>query len=100
MRLEFDWDPKKATANRRKHGVSFEEAMGVFLDPFALSLFDDDHSDDEDRWITLGRTGPDLLLLVIHTHVEIGADRIAIRIISARRPTPRETHQYEERADR
>lgn len=98
VRFEFDWDPAKAQANRRKHGVTFEDAMGVFLDPLALTLFDDGHSEAEDRWITLGRSGPDLLLLVIHTHVEITNDKVAIRIISARKPTVRERRQYEERA--
>jgi uncharacterized DUF497 family protein len=96
VRYEFDWDPLKAAANTSKHGVTFQEAMLVFQDPLALSLYDEDHSETEDRWITLGRCGPTRLLLVIHTHVEITEDRIAIRIISARRPTRHETRQYED----
>lgn len=96
LRIEFDWDPAKAQSNRAKHGVSFEDAMTVFSDPLALSRLDEDHGGGEERWITLGRatTGP--LLLVVHTHVELSLDRVAIRIISARRPTRNETRQYEE----
>ncbi len=71
--------------------------MTVFLDPAALAIFDGDHSDDEDRWVTVGEaTGPKLLL-VVHTHVEIDADVAAIRIISARRPTRGEATQYRQR---
>lgn len=95
MRLEFDWDPAKAESNRSKHGVSFEEATDVFLDPFALSRLDDD-STAEERWVTLGRASQDRLLLVVHTHIELVDDRIAIRIISARSATRRERRQYEE----
>jgi uncharacterized DUF497 family protein len=94
MRLAFDWDTRKAESNLSKHGVSFEDAMTVFLDPRALTIFDEDHSDDEERWITLGEaTGPKLLL-VVHTHVEVTDDVAAIRIISARRPSRKEASQY------
>ncbi len=95
-RIEFDWNPDKAESNRTKHGVSFEEAMLVFADPLALSRLDDEHGQDEERWVTLGRTGADRLALVVHTHDELNDDTIVIRIISARRPTRRETRQYEE----
>lgn len=61
-----------------------------------IQTIDKDHSDTEDRWIIVGRAGPERLLLVVHTHVEITPDRIAIRIISARHPTRRETRQYED----
>jgi uncharacterized protein len=96
MRFEFDWDPAKAASNLAKHGILFEDAMAVFLDPLALSRPDDDHSGGEERWITLGQAREAKLLLVVHTHIEIADDRAAIRIISARRPTKRETRQYEE----
>ena len=57
MRYRFEWDPLKAAANAKKHGVTFEQAAGVFKDPMALTLFDEEQSDDdEDRWITLGLT--------------------------------------------
>lgn len=96
MRMVFDWDPGKAESNRVKHGVSFEEAMMVLQDPLALTIFDEDHSETEERWVTLGLSGAARLLLVIHTHVEITADEILVRLISARRPTRNEARQYEQ----
>ncbi len=54
MRYEFDWDPVKARQNLKKHGVSFERAARNFLDPCAISIFDEKHSASEDRWITIG----------------------------------------------
>jgi uncharacterized DUF497 family protein len=95
-RFEFDWDPAKAASNLAKHGVSFEDAMGVFLDPLALSLLDDAHGATEERWVTIGLSRGTNLLVVVHTHVEIDDDRIHIRIISARKPTKREKRQYEQ----
>ena len=101
MRFLFDWDPVKAQRNLAKHGVSFDEAMRVFLDPLALTIFDDDHSADEERWITIGMTqstvGGAKILLVVHTHVEVSTEAVAIRIISARRPNRRETNQYRQK---
>jgi|SRR5579862_567733 len=95
MRFFFDWDPRKADSNLSKHGISFDEAMSVFLDPLALTIFDADNSDQEDRWVTVGETPAAKLLLVIHTHVEImEEDAVLIRIISARRPTQKEAAQY------
>ena len=76
MRLEFDWDAIKALSNMRKHRVSFDEAMAIFLDPVALTIFDADHSDAEERWITVGRSKSDVLLLVVHTHVEVAEEQI------------------------
>ncbi len=93
-RYEFDWDPAKALSNQKKHGVRFEDAMGIFTDKLALSLFDEEHSDNEDRWITLGDDGKGQLLVAIHTYIELGDNRVAIRIISARRPTNREVQFY------
>jgi len=96
MQFEFDWDPVKAESNRRKHGVAFEAAMGVFGDPLALSLLDKESGEGEERWVTMGRNPAGNLLLVVHTYVELSADRAAIRIISARHPTRREIKFYEE----
>jgi uncharacterized protein len=96
MRFEFDWDPAKAESNRRKHGVTFEAAMGVFSDPLALSLVDNESGQGEERWVTIGRNPASNLLLVVHTYIELSTERAAIRIISARRPTRREARQYEE----
>jgi hypothetical protein len=95
-RYEFDWDPSKAQANIAKHGIAFELAMMVFNDPLAMSRFDEDNSDDEPRWVTLGETRDAQLLVVVHTYVEMTPERVAIRIISARRPTGREMRQYRE----
>jgi hypothetical protein len=94
-RFEFEWDPVKAASNRAKHGVTFEEAMTVFLDPLALSRLDAAYEGGEERWVTIG-SGPDRPLLVVHTHIELTDDTVAVRIISARRPTRREALQYEE----
>lgn len=56
--FEFEWDGAKAIFNLRKHGVDFDEAMGVFLDPLAMTRYDDEHSESETRWVTLGRSQP------------------------------------------
>lgn len=91
----FEWDPEKAGENQRKHGVPFELAAGIFEDPLALSIYDDMHSStDDDRWITLGRVG-NQLLVVIHTFREVDPDEAVIRIISARTATAAERRQYE-----
>ncbi len=97
MRLLFDWDPRKADINRRGHGVTFEEATSVFADRYSLTIFDDDHSDDEERWVTIGSTGKPGLLLVVHTEDRVDDDAVMIRIISARRATKREARQYRSR---
>ena len=96
MRFEFEWDPIKAESNWRKHNVVFEDAMGVFADPLALSRLDEDSGQGEERWVTIGRNPASNVLLVVHTYIELSEDRAAIRIISARRPTRREVKQYEE----
>jgi uncharacterized DUF497 family protein len=96
MQIEFDWDPVKAESNRRKHGVAFEEAMGVLGDPLALSLLDKDSGEGEERWVTIGRNPAGNLLLVVHTYVELSVDRAQARIISARHPTRREIKSYED----
>lgn len=89
--MNFERDPAKAQRNRRKHGVSFEEAVTVFGDPLALTLLDPDHSASEERFITTGMSEGGRVLVVAH------ADRSeAIRIISARRATQRQRKYYEE----
>ena len=95
-RYEFDWDPAKAATNLAKHGVAFEAAMTVFLDPLARSRFDEDNSDKETRWVTLGEARNGLLLIVVHTYIETAPDRVFARIIWARRPTGRDARQYRE----
>jgi uncharacterized DUF497 family protein len=94
IEYNFEWDPVKARTNQKKHGISFEQAAAVFRDPKALSIFDEDHSDDENRWLTLGMSGPGAVVVVVHTFREIG-DQITLRIISARPATRKELRQYE-----
>jgi len=91
----FEWDPAKAVGNRRKHGVGFELAATVFQDPLALSRFDDEHSETEERWITLGQADNGVLLVVVHTYQEIDQHNADVRIISARPATKREQRDYE-----
>jgi uncharacterized protein len=88
--MHWTWDPKKAEANRAKHGVSFETAKAVFDDPLHLSQ-PDPHSDG-DRWQTIGMVGP-VLLLVVHTWPDEGP---VGRIVSARKATAHERKAYEE----
>ena len=89
--MNYEWDPKKAEANRRKHGVAFDEAATVFLDPVAVSAPDPDHSLSEQRYITFGFSRLGRLLAVCHTY-RPGA----IRIITARRASRGERRIYEE----
>jgi hypothetical protein len=90
MSLSFEWDPHKATSNAAKHGVTFQEALSAFSDPFSVTIDDPDHSLDEDRYVLLGRSSRGKLLVVVHT---IRGDNI--RIISARVARRRERRQYE-----
>jgi uncharacterized protein len=90
----YEWDLDKATANARKHGVSFDEAQTVFLDPFAETFDDPDHSVDERRFITIGMSTQQQLLFV--AHADSGVDRI--RIISARPATRGEANAHQERS--
>jgi len=90
----FAWDPEKAADNRRKHGVTFELAATVFRDPLALSLYDEEHSETEERWLTLGLDENGALLVVSHTFEELAADEALMRVIAARQATAREREQY------
>lgn len=87
----YEWDPTKAKLNLRDHGVSFEEAATVFLDPLAVTYPDPDHSDEENREITIGYSTRQRLLFVSHC-----PRRGHIRIISARKATRKERKQHEE----
>jgi hypothetical protein len=89
--IRFEWDQSKATANLRKHGVSFEEAQSVFYDEFAVQFFDDEHSVSEERFILLGMSSGARLLIVCHCERDLGN---LVRIISARRATKRESAFY------
>ena len=90
--LHFEWDDKKATANVKKHGISFEEAKSVFRDERAKLISDPDHSEDEDRFILLGLSETLRLLVVCHCYR--GENHI-IRIISARKATSKESKSYQ-----
>jgi uncharacterized protein len=91
MAISFEWDSRKASANLRKHGVSFEEAKSVFFDEQARLIDDPDHSEDEDRFVLLGLSQSLRLLLVCHCY---RADGDVIRIISARKATRSEARFY------
>jgi uncharacterized DUF497 family protein len=91
MRYVFDWDEKKNRINRRKHGVSFEEAKTVFYDEYAIQFFDEDHSDIENRYLMLGLSIKYRMLMVCHCERGQGN---AIRIISARKATKNEQKFY------
>ncbi len=90
--MVYAWDPAKAAPNLRRHGVSFAGATSVFLDQAALTFGDPDHSDEEEREITIGVSARQRVLFVSHC-----APGDQIRIISARKATGRERSQYAER---
>ena len=85
------WDDRKNKVNRTKHGVGFDEASDIFLDPLAVTVNDADHSWNESRFVTIGKTKLDKMLVVFFTETEQ-----EIRMISARRPTRSERLGYEE----
>ncbi len=89
--VRFAWDPKKAAANQRKHGISFEEAQTVFYDETAKLISDPDHSEDEARFVLLGLSSRLRILVVCHCYRENDS---VIRIISARKATKREQRFY------
>ena len=89
--LRFEWDRRKDVANRRQHGVGFEEARSAFLDENARVILDPEHSDEEERFILLGLSVALRVLVVCHCYRE---DEQVIRIISARRANRSEQRQY------
>lgn len=92
MPIRFDWDPRKDRRNQRKHGVGFDEASTVFADTLSITIADPDHSDDEERWVIMGLSHRQRLLIVVHTEDE----QEVVRIISARPANPDERREYEE----
>jgi len=88
---KFSWDEKKASSNKRKHGVGFDEAKTVFFDECARIIDDPDHSQNEERYILLGLSSSTKLLVVCHCYRE--KDNV-IRLISARKATRHESKQY------
>ncbi|AOW99928.1 hypothetical protein BJP34_11115 [Moorena producens PAL-8-15-08-1] len=89
--LVFEWDNEKNRINKKKHGVSFEEAKSVFYDEKAIQFWDEDHSEIEDRFLLLGISSKMRILLIIHCYRE---QESVIRIISARKATKNESKHY------
>ena len=90
--MKFEWDTAKANSNKKKHGVSFEEAQSVFYDEFAVQFFDEESSELEDRFLMLGFSDEARLIIVCHCERYHGNN---IRIISARRATKIEGKYYQ-----
>jgi len=94
MKLNFEWDEEKTKTNFKKHRVSFDEAITVFLDPFSITIADPNHSVDEQRYIDIGSSDKGRVLVVVYT------ERLSnIRIISCRKATPSERKLYEKGGD-
>jgi hypothetical protein len=91
--MKFTWDPKKASENIKKHKVTFDEAVSVFHDPLAKIADDPDHSLNEDRFLLIGHSSKEHLLMVVHVYKE---EVETIRIISARKATKKEKKDFEE----
>jgi uncharacterized protein len=94
---QFEWDPQKARQNVSKHGIAFERATTIFLDPRALSEFDEEHSQTENRWITMGLDRAGTLLVVCHDYRDETDSSARIRLISARQATKNEIKQYKKK---
>ncbi len=91
MKPQFEWNPQKAKANLQKHQIDLEEASTIFDDPQFITFLDEEHSADEERYITIGLSNKNRLLMVAHTE---RSDKI--RIISARKATKNEEKFYQE----
>lgn len=96
MRLLFEWDANKARENIRKHNLSFEEAKTVFNDPLLVTFPDEDHSQNEERLLSIGMSTKDKILLVVHTERKETEEFLLIRIINCRKATKFERKAYEE----
>jgi len=96
LRYTFEWDPIKARDNLKKHRISFDRAAEIILDPLTVSIPDEEHSEDEERRVSMGKDRRGSLLILTHTFLEVSAQSCRIRIISARKANKRETMQYEE----
>lgn len=94
--MKFEWDENKNQANIKKHGISFADAIYVFTDPLALNMPDSEHSENEERWIILGKNLQSSIILIVHTYREGDS----IRIISARKSTRNEQRIYEMRCQK
>lgn len=93
---DFEWDAAKALASMAKHGVTFDQAATVFLDALTLTVYDESHSQSEERWFTIGHDTRGVLLAVAHTYQATAPASARVRIISARQATKREQRFYED----
>jgi len=91
MPIRFEWDPRKARRNVRRHGIEFNEATTVFADTLSITIPDPEHSEDEERWVTMGVSHHQRLLVVVHLE-----QAETVRIISARPADRSERREYEE----
>ena len=96
MNYNFEWDTNKARTNLSKHKISFESATSVFRDKNAISISGEEHSEYEERWLTIGMDEITRTLVVIHTYISIDENSCNIRIISARKATKKEQQIYKE----
>lgn len=94
VHYKFEWNPETEELNHGKHGVRFEEAATVFRDPMAVTVYDPDHSESEDRWITMGISIYSRILIVCHTFKEESTETITLRIFSSRRANKNEIQKY------
>jgi uncharacterized DUF497 family protein len=97
MEIIFEWDAKKARTNIEMHKISFEETQTIFIDPFLVTFPDEFHSQNEERFISIGMSTRERVLLVVHTEREEIKERIIIRIFSCRKATLSERKIYEEK---
>ena len=92
----FEWDSNKERANVLKHdGGTFRLASSVLHDPLAITIFDDEHSEREDRWVSIGQAANGQTLVVVHTFMQLDAQRAAVRLITARKADKHERQDYE-----
>ena len=93
----FEWDSNKERTNVLKHeGVTFRLASTVLHDPLAITIYDEGHSESEDRWVSIGQAANDQTLVVVHTFLQIDVEHVEVRVISARRADRRERKDYEQ----
>ena len=96
LAYRFEWDSTKERTNVRKHdGVTFRLASTVLHDPLAITIFDDEHSEHEDRWVTIGQAANGQTLVVVHTFLQMDAMNVEVRLISARKADKYERQEYE-----
>jgi uncharacterized protein len=92
----FEWDSNKERTNIIKHdGVTFRLASTVLHDPLAITIFDDDHIEYEERWVSIGQAANGQTLVVVHTFIQLDAQHVEVRLISARKADKHERQDYE-----